>query len=135
MLPDVEGKTKKAFSIDTIAEEHKSLYSLKSTKMVYTSAATNNSEIRHYNVVKNYMQTNDLLYSLDYSLLSNPYYAEYFSTFDEYFSIHLYEKVSITFVPLIVYTQLGPLFKSISKSSLSTVVFEHFTLDGSCFHY
>jgi len=125
MLPDVEGKTKKAFCIDTIAEEHKSLYSLKSTKMVYTSAATNNSEIRHYNVVRNYMQTNDLLYSLDYSLLS----------IHEYFSIHEYEKVSITFVPLIVYTQLGPLFKSISKSSLSTVVFEHFTLDGSCFHY
>ena len=105
---DIEGKPKKVFCIDRINEDHKYEYELRSTKIVYSSATINNNEIRYnYNIVRNHIQSGDILYLFEYNLFGQVYYAEHFNTFDDFYTMILgYDKVNFTFVPLNVYIQL-----------------------------
>ena len=105
---DIEGKLKKVFCIDKINDDHKYEYELRSTKIVYTSATINNNEIRYnYNTIRNHIQNGDILYLFQHSLFGEPYYAEHFNTFKDFYTIILgYDIVNFTFVPLNVYIQL-----------------------------
>jgi len=130
---DVNGVIKMCICIDSIEEQHKHEYELRSTKALFTSEELNNIAIfNHYDTVRNYIDIGDVLYAFHFSSSDGiditesrdkPYYAQQFSSIGELLNVILEQGTTakFTFVPLDVYKILiQPDYKESNFKECST---------------
>ena len=114
----INGVTKICICIDSIEDQYKHEYKLRSTKALFTSEELNNTAIFcQYDTIRNHIEVGDILYafhfnkddSMDATQSSDkPYYAQQFCNPGELLNIVLdrNETAKFIFVPLDVYKVL-----------------------------